>query len=272
MDMSLNENYINILSPTLQTLGFTIENSFIVEEISNDAHQFTLVSRQGQDKRMLISIPDPLLENANRMNRATLKEIVELFADIFGAETQLFIVHEKPPNAVIDIVLKECAKQRGVALAYIPFSKINDLQPVGDAFRVKIVRDIFLLEGLPQPTSVAEKPAPKPVIASIQRTEILRLVEILSDRPAFIDDKTHRRILVELSGLEVIADNFNFDRGPKDVAFELINNILDLGIMSETGQHAAQMFLETVRDQEQDLPADDRDYIETILNKYDFAS
>lgn len=272
-DMSLEENYLEILSPTLGSLGFSIANSFIPDPISGDLHEFTLVSRQDQDKRMLIRIADAILDNPNRLHRAMLKEIIELFADVFQAEARIFIVYERPPNAVIELVLKESARQKGILLGFIPSSKFRDLMPVSETFRLRIVQDILLLESpATSPTARAVEVAPeKPAIANIQRTEILRLAEIVSDHPSFRDDKSHRRNLVEIAELDEIFENFNFDRGPWDVAYELIDKTLDHGIVQKTGQHACLMFLQAFCTLEKDLPGEEKNYILSILDKYDFG-
>jgi hypothetical protein len=272
-DMSLEADYLEILSPTLSSLGFNIANSFIPDPISGDLHEFTLVSRQDQDKRMLIRIADAILDNPNRLHRAMLKEIIELFADVFQAEARIFIVHERPPNAVIELVLKESARQRGILLGFVPSSKFRDLTPISETFRLRIVQDILLLEGRePAPTAHAVEPAPaKPAISNIQRSEILRLAEIVSDHPSFRDDKSHRRNLVEISELDEIFENFNFDRGPWDVAYELIDKTLDHGLVQKTGQHACVMFLKAFCTLEKDLPGEEKNYILSILDKYDFG-
>jgi len=272
-DMSLEENFLEILSPTLGSLGFSIANSFIPDPISGDLHEFTLVSRQDQDKRMLIRIADAILDNPNRLHRAMLKEIIELFADVFQAEARIFIVHERPPNAVIELVLKESARQRGILLGWIPSSKLRDLTPISETFRLRIVQDILLLEGhlSAAPARAVEAAPAKPAISNIQRSEIQRLAEIVSDHPSFRDDKSHRRNLVEIAEIDDIFENFNFDRGPWDVAYELIDKTLDHGIMQKTGQHACLMFLRAFCSLEKDLPGGQKNYILSILDKYDFG-
>lgn len=269
-DMSLEASYVDLLATSLQSLGFTIGSSVVIEEISSDTHQFTLVSRQDQERRFLIRVPDIILANANRLNRAALKEVIELFADTFGQGVNLIIFHEEPPNAVFDIVMKESARQRGISIGWVPFSKIRDLQPLGQGIRMKLVQDILRIEAKPQAPVSLQPLQNKPNISAIQSLEIDRLTDIVASRPNFIDDKTHRRVLVESSGLEKIAENFNFDRGSKDVAFDLIQIILHIGLVPETGLHAIQMFLQTVSEQE-DLPLSDRDFINSILNKYHFS-
>jgi hypothetical protein len=269
-DMGLDATYVDLLGSSLQTLGFTIEDSIVVEEISSDTHHFTLVSRPGRERRFLIRVPDIILANANRLNRAALKEVIELFADNFGEGVYVIIFHEQPPNAVFDIVMKESARQRGLIIDWVPFSKIRDLQSLGQGIRMKLVQDILQLEPVgAAPFSTPVVP-PKPNISAIPSREIDRLTDILASRPNFIDDKTHRRVLVESSGLEKIAENFNFDRGSKDVAFDLIQIVLHFGTVPETGLHAIQMFLQTVNEQD-DLPSTDREYINDILSKYDFS-
>ena len=228
-DMRLPQEDVNLMSLTLENLGFRIEESKVQEIFSGDEHKFSLVTND-VTRRFLLRIPDQILASPSRNNRGALLQVLDLFIENFGESVKLYILHVNTPHVLYPVVLNDLCDQKGISVEFVPVNNyLNDLRQMNDPrVREQVLKQVFSLDVHP-----LDEVSAKPQVKEISFTEIDKLAKIVASLPNFQDDVTNRRVLVETAGLESVVGDFKYDRTPKTVAWELISKFIQYGVVAD---------------------------------------
>jgi len=257
-EMTLLDKYLELIRPSLTGMGFSVTNDHLDQIVGKETIEFRFTMVRNGVSRALVQLGNEVLTVVCRENRLALAEVRDLFLTQgeFRKEKRLYIFHDSNPHGAFKAwVQGEWFQNHGIRSKFVPLTDLAGFPDMQLAQQSDYLRLTLDLVG--QPDGTPSKPAPKEMPAGHMK----RLAEILAGLPRWTDEGVRgRRVMVAESGLLEFVNSYNFEGGPKTVAFDLIVDLLDEGL---------GLLLKLIQGQ-QDLRTSDKKFVGEILESYSF--
>jgi hypothetical protein len=210
-DLRLSQSLIDLFTPPLQALGYTIENQQLTEKYTDLVHSYTAV-RNNASRRLLFHIPMWILDDASPANTSA----VIAMGYWLERGTTLIILSEgldTPARPYRKVAEEAWSKLNGLKASFIPWRDITDIKSKNlDELKLRLT-DILQLEAME--SAAAPQPSSELVLNGSQLEQLQKAMLSAFENEAKLKQMVFFKFDLELS---TVAGGENFS----DIVFNLI--------------------------------------------------